>query len=137
MTTTRFTHNRVHWLTRSARAALAAVALLAACNSLDVTDPNNPGLVTLRDAPTRAGVINATSGLLIGARAGIAALHNQLGIFGRENYLLSSDDPRVVTELLIGPLQTGGFGGGHWAARYTNIRNANIVLDAVDKVANL
>lgn len=123
--------------TRSLRVAAAGLALLAACNSLDVTDPNNPGLESLRSAPTRAGVLNATSGILIGARVGIAALDNQLGIFGRESYLLSSDDPRVVTELLIGPLQSGGFGGGHWAARYTNIRNANIVLDAVDKVTNL
>lgn len=122
---------------RAFHGALLSVAIFAACNSLDVTDPNNPGIDTLRETPSRAGVINATSGLLIGARAGIAALHTQLGILGRENYLLSSDDPRVVTELLIGPLQTGGFGGGHWAARYTNIRNANIVLDAVDKVATL
>ena len=111
------------------------LATVAACNSLDVTDPNNPGLESLRSAPTRSGVVTATTGILIGARAGIAALNTQVGIFGRENYLLSSDDPRVVTELLIGPLQNGGFGGGHFGARYANIRNENIVLEAVDKVA--
>ena len=117
--------------------AALGLATIAACNSLDVTDPNNPGLESLSGSPTRSSVVTATTGILIGARIGIAGLHTQLGIFGRENYLLSSDDPRVVTELLIGPLQNGGFGGGHFAARYANIRNEHIVLDAVDKVAAL
>ena len=118
---------------------LVALGLVAAvgCNSLDVTDPNNPGLESLRDSPTRSSVTTATTGILVGARAGIAGLNTQLGIFGRENYLLSSDDPRVVSELLVGPLQPGSFGGGHFAARYANVRLENIVLGAVDKVTAL
>jgi hypothetical protein len=115
--------------------AALGVFLLGACKAFDVTDPNNPALEELQSAPTRSLVTTAATGLLVAARTGIAALHLQLGIMGRETYFLSSDDPRFVTELLIGPLQGGSFGGGHWAARYANIRNANIVLDAVEKVA--
>ena len=45
---------------------LVALGLVAAvgCNSLDVTDPNNPGLESLRDSPTRSSVTTATTGIL-------------------------------------------------------------------------
>lgn len=124
------------------RAFLAGPALLAACTSLGINDPNNPALEELRDRPTPSGVITATSGLLIGARANIAAQNGYvvlLGILGREGYNFDAADPRFVTEMLIGPLDGGSpaFGGNLWAARYANIRNANIVLAATEKVAGL
>jgi starch-binding outer membrane protein, SusD/RagB family len=122
--------------------ALALVAIVAACNSLDVTDLNNPGLETIENNPTRSTVLTAASGLFIGARTGMAGnagYISELGVFGRESYVLSTDDPRFVTELLAGPLQggNGAFGGAHWAPRYANIRNANIVLEAVEEVVDL
>lgn len=112
------------------------------CNDLGVTNPNNPGLDDLADNPTPTGVITASSGLLIGARAGIATQNGYialLGTLGREGYNLDPADPRFVTEMLIGPLDGGSpaFGGNLWAARYANIRNANIVLAATDKVVGL
>jgi hypothetical protein len=121
--------------------------LAAACGSLalmgcdiDVTDLNNPGLESIASSPTRSSVVTATTGLLVGARngwTGTAGYISVMGIFGRESYILTTDDPRFVTELLIGPLDGGSFGGGQYLGRYANIRNANIVLDAVPKVAAL
>src|SRR5688500_10390047 len=120
-------------------AAALGLLTLAACD-IDVTDLNNPGVESITNNPTRSTVTTAATGLLVGARAGWTATNgyvSEMGILGRESYVLTTDDPRFTTELLIGPLDggNGAFGGNHWVQRYANIRNANIVLDAVDDVA--
>lgn len=122
----------------SSLAAALGVLTLAACD-IDVTDLNNPGLQSITNSPTRGSVSTAATGLLIGARTGWAATNgyvSEMGVLGRESYVLTTDDPRFTTELLIGPLDggNGAFGGNHWVNRYANIRAANIVLDAVEKV---
>jgi hypothetical protein len=122
--------------------ATVGALTLGACNSLDVTDLNNPALEEFQTSPTPSSVNTAASGLLIGARAGTAGSTGyitELGVFGREVYWLASDDPRFVSELLIGPLDggNGAFGGAHWAPRYANIRNSNLVLTAVENVVGL
>ena len=120
--------------------ALAAVGLLglAGCD-VDVPDLNNPGLDQLEENPTATGVAAACTGLLIGTRAGTSAANgyvSQLGILGRESYNFDAADPRYVGELLAGELQPGSpFGGNFWTAPYANIRLGEIVLDAVDRVA--
>lgn len=119
---------------------LAAVPLvLAGCGDLTVPDFNNPSIEDLQTTPTRTAVVTATTGLLEGARQNIAspnAYVSLLGILGRESYNFDNAEPRFVTELLIGPLTPGGaFGGNLWTLRYRNIRNANIVLNALDEVA--
>ncbi len=123
-------------------AALMGALTLGACNDLDITDLNNPGLEQLQGSPTPSSVNTATSGLLISARSGTAGSTGyitELGVFGREVYWLASDDPRFVSELLVGPLDggNGAFGGAHWAPRYASIRGSNLVLDAVEVVSGL
>ena len=117
--------------------ALAGLFGLVGCD-LDVEDLNNPGLDELSDNPTPSGVSAACTGLLIGARIGTAAANGyvaQLGILGREAYNFDAADPRFVGELLGGALNPASpFGGNFWAAPYGNIRIAEIVLDAVDRV---
>lgn len=127
--------------TLTAAALISAIAL-SACGDLDITDLNNPGLDQLQGSPTVSALNTATTGILISARFGMAgttSYNTGLGVLGREVYLLSSDDPRFVTELLAGPLDggNGAFGGNHWAPRYTSIRNSNIVLNAVENVTGL
>jgi hypothetical protein len=118
--------------------ALAGLFGLVGCD-LDVEDLNNPGLDELSENPTPSGVSAACTGLLIGNRAGTAAANGyvaQLGILGREAYNFDAADPRFVGELLGGALNPASpFGGNFWAAPYGNIRIAEIVLDAVDRVA--
>lgn len=117
--------------------ALAGLIGLVGCD-LDVPDLNNPGLDELSENPTPSGVAAACTGLIIGARAGTAAANgyvSQLGILGRESYNFDPADPRYVGELLAGELNGGSpFGGAFWAGPYANIRLAEIVLDAVEKV---
>jgi hypothetical protein len=120
---------------------IAVVALLfaTACKDLVVPDYNNSSLDDLSNNPTPAKITTASQGLLIGTRVGIAEQNGYvslLGIIGRESYNFDPADPRFITEMLIGPLDGGSpaFGGNLFAAPYRNIRNANLLLGAVEKV---
>lgn len=120
---------------------LSGLALLGGCNSdFLIPDLNNPGLESLEDSPTRSAVIDATQGLLIGARAAVsnqAGYVNHLGTLGREALTFDNSDPRYFDEMLAGSLNAGNgaFGGSGWGPRYANLRNANIVLNSLDAVA--
>ncbi|MBW3654934.1 MAG: RagB/SusD family nutrient uptake outer membrane protein [Gemmatimonadetes bacterium] len=125
--------------TRRHVAAFAAIAVAAAaCGDISVPEYNNPSIEELLGNPTPAAVRAAATGLMIGARAGLTdrtGYVSMLGVVGRESYTLDSSDPRYVSELLQGPLtNSGAFGAGMWTERYANIRNANLLLQALDKV---
>ncbi|HEU4746939.1 MAG TPA: RagB/SusD family nutrient uptake outer membrane protein [Gemmatimonadaceae bacterium] len=129
---------------RVARALPAAAMLFvaAACKDLVVPDFNNTSLDDLTLNPTPTKVAQAAQGLLLGTRVGIGAQNGYvslLGIVGRESYNFDPADPRFITEMLIGPLDGGSpaFGGNLFAAPYRNIRNANILLGAVDRVVGM
>jgi len=121
--------------------SLLALAVMhtSACD-LSVSDLNNPGLSELETNPTRALVNSAATGLIVGHRAGVAPANGyivQLGILGREAYNFDGADPRYIGELLAGTLQRSSpFGGAFWNPPYANIRQANIVIAATDKVVD-
>jgi hypothetical protein len=122
--------------------AVAVLLFTGACKDLIVPDYNNPSLEDLANNPTPTKIIQASQGLLVGTRAGIGEQNGYvslLGIVGRESYNFDPADPRFVTEMLIGPLDGGSpaFGGNLFANPFRNIRNANILLGAVDKVTGM
>jgi starch-binding outer membrane protein, SusD/RagB family len=117
---------------------LAALAL-SGCGSLDVEDLNDPALVDYQNTPTRAKVLAAAPGLLVQIREDIAPINgyiSHLGILGRESYNFDGADPRFITEMLEGQLNPGNrvFGGNFWEIEYRNIRNANLLLAALETV---
>jgi hypothetical protein len=123
--------------------AAAAVLLLAgACKDLVVPDYNNTSLDDLTNNPTPTKIAQAAQGLMVGTRVGIGEQNGYvslLGILGRESYNFDPADPRFITEMLIGPLDGGSpaFGGNLFAAPYRNIRNANILLGALNTVVGM
>lgn len=128
--------------TKKAVVALGAVLALGGCGTLDVSDLNGVSLDEFRDKPTPSRVYTAATGLLIGSRAGMAPQNGyvaELGVIGREAYVFDPAEPRTVEELLGPALDPGGpaFGGNFWANPYANIRNANTLLEAVNKVAGV
>lgn len=121
---------------------IAVLLFASACKDLVVPDYNNTSLDDLTNNPTPTKITQASQGLLVGTRVGIGEQNGYvslLGILGRESYNFDPADPRFITEMLIGPLDGGSpaFGGNLFAAPYRNIRNANILLGAVDKVIGL
>ncbi|OJT26644.1 hypothetical protein BO221_00960 [Archangium sp. Cb G35] len=120
--------------------ALCATVGLGGCGDLSVPDLNNPSLESFQETPTRTAVLNASTGLLIGTRAGVTNQNGYvalLGVLGREGIVLDSADPRYIAEMLAGPALNGGspaFGGNLWDNPYANIRNANTLLNALEKV---
>lgn len=123
-------------------ASIAVILFAGACKDLVVPDYNNTSLEDLSSNPTPTKIAQAAQGLLVGTRVGIGEQNGYvslLGIVGRESYNFDPADPRFITEMLIGPLDGGSpaFGGNLFAAPYRNIRNANILLGATDKVVGL
>ena len=121
---------------------LGGLALGGCDNDLVVPDFNNPSLEELEGNPTRVLVNTAAQGLLIGTRAQMGTRNGYvslLGILGRESYNFDGSDPRFITEMLDGELDPGSpaFGANLWTLRYQNIRNANILLNALDKVERM
>ncbi|MFL5357679.1 RagB/SusD family nutrient uptake outer membrane protein [Archangium sp.] len=120
--------------------ALCATVGLGGCGDLTVPDLNNPSIESFQETPTRTAVLNAATGLLIGTRAGMTNQNGYvalLGVLGREGIVLDSADPRYIGEMLQGSALNAGspaFGGNFWNAPYANIRNANTLLNALEKV---
>ena len=128
-------HSKSHFV--FVLSAVLASLSVTACD-LDVPDLNNPGLDELEDHPTAANINAACTGLLVGSRRNVAAENGLvvvLGILGREAYNFDTADPRYFGELLQGQLNQGSpFGGNFWPQPYVNLRLANVVLHAVDKI---
>jgi hypothetical protein len=120
--------------------ALCGTLVLAACD-FDVPDLNRPALDTVNTNPTPALLAAIATGLVAGSRADIAqriGYVSELGILGRESYVFSGSDNRFVTELLIAPSldpSTPNFGGNFWVTEYANVRDANLLLHALDNPA--
>jgi starch-binding outer membrane protein, SusD/RagB family len=123
--------------------ALCATVGLGGCGDLTVPDLNNPSVESLEQTPSRTAILDASTGLLIGHRAGTATQNGYvslMGVLGRESYVLDSADPRYIGEMLQGPGLNAGspaFGGNFWNNPYINIRNANTLLNALDKVTGV
>src|SRR5262249_27954026 len=121
--------------------ATLCVGCLASC-SLDVPDLNNPGLDSLVDNPTRSGIAAAATGMLITLRANNTERNGFIsivGILGRESYVIDPADPRFISELITATNLSPGspaFGGNLWGVPYRGIRNAEIILQAVNAIGS-
>src|SRR5438132_8161957 len=129
-------------MTTRIAAVLLCTAFLPGCG-FDVPDLNRPGLDQVLANPTPEAISAAATGLVAGSRADMAqriGYVSELGIVGRESYVLTGSDDRFVSELLNGITLDPGtpnFGGNFWVVPYQNIRNANLLLDALPKVAGI
>ena len=119
---------------RKAVLVVAAVTL-GACQEVTVPNYNNPNLESLTSNPTASNVNNAIVGLLISLRDRVGTEASAMGILGKESYNLDQAEPRNVLGFLQGPIEPGGFVQDlSWTAGYRNLRQAAVVLAAVDKV---
>lgn len=121
----------------SVAAAMALALTAAACSDLFVPDLNNPSVEELTENPTPSSIAAATQGLLRTTRSNAAEMVQWLGAFGREGYPMSQTGASL-TGSVQNRLNGGNFPGNSvWATPYRNIRNANLIYDAVDAVVGL
>jgi len=111
--------------------------LVGACSDLTVPDLNNPSVSDLTENPTAAVIATATQGLLATTRDNVASMVEFLGPMGREGYAMSQDGAELVG-IVATPLNGANFPGNTlWGTPYEAVRNANLILAAVDAVTGL
>lgn len=127
---------------RSAAGVLAwaaALVLAIGCSNLDEPFDNATSTGTVTGAPNLASVKALAQGLMFGTRTEMPNYIFMEGTLGREGYCLCNNEPRFISELLIGPIDGGSIGADIflWRNPYKNIRGGNLLLAAVDKVSDL
>lgn len=111
------------------------------CNVFDIDDrpdPDNTELNTINENPSRAEVSTLAAGTESGLRTELRIYHINVGMIGREMYRFLASEPRNTADLLgkgNAQLDAGSFYITRpWASFYTNIRNANILIESVKTV---
>lgn len=122
--------------TLTLRTAVALVAALAlGCGSFDILNENDPSEADLLANPTPSKVSVAGTGLFVGARAGVTGEIWILGSYGREGVNLLGNNQPDYQEPFFGPIQQQR--AVAWGNEFTNIRSANIFLEALNKTTQL
>ncbi|MDQ6612031.1 MAG: RagB/SusD family nutrient uptake outer membrane protein [Gemmatimonadota bacterium] len=131
--------------------AALAIAPIAGCkeSQLDITNPNSPTVAAAATDPQALQLL--ATGLLRQLRNSKGAYILNTGIFGREAFNYTPQEPRNVSNFLVGlagqnKLDPNGFAAGNWATQYGNLRdvfnfknlvNGSSLLTATQKSAAL
>ena len=100
------------------------------CEDLNFPDPNNP---TAAAADVQSLVTGAESGL----RTDIGVYLRDVNVIGREAYYFEPADPRYTGELLVGPVDGGGFLCTRpWNSNYKVIQNCLLLAESGDAGAS-
>lgn len=108
--------------------------ILSGCKKLEEADLNAPSLSALENA-TLADLNSVVVGTESGMRDNYYFLIDDAGLIGREFYRYSSADPRYTQDLLSnGSLIDNNtfYITNPWTARYRDIKNCNILIDAAN-----
>jgi len=122
---------------KSIASGLLAFSMLFfySCEFEDQIDPNNPNLQQYNQDATVNELNNIVVGMESGMRNGYTLYVTSTGIIARELYLFNAD-PRNTEDLLGkngGQLDNNVFYlNGPYNGSYTNIKNANILLNALE-----
>lgn len=110
---------------------------VAGCNDLTVPNLNEPTVDALEENPSRVAISAAAQGLLRTTRANAAAMVQWLGAFGREGYPMTQTGASLSGSVQ-NRLSGGNFPGNTlWNDAYRNIRNANLLFEAVEATEEL
>ncbi|HXH38293.1 MAG TPA: RagB/SusD family nutrient uptake outer membrane protein [Thermoanaerobaculia bacterium] len=125
----------INSMSRSLATVVVLGALVATGCDFNITNPNTP--TQIGPNPSAEQVAAAVTGVLIATRGGVGGTILREGIMGREGYRIDASEPRYVSELLHGPLDPGGFGGGQWSGQYTALRSAYNLLNVLGTAQQL
>jgi hypothetical protein len=124
---------------RSARMGASALLLviIGGCADLDVINTNAPTAETLTNAPSRAVMARAATGIFAQAFSDIGTEIQFYALYGREGYNLLGNDPRETGEQIRGPQDPTGRNSGIWLGPYNAIRTINTYLTALGTATGL
>ncbi|MBK7935839.1 MAG: RagB/SusD family nutrient uptake outer membrane protein [Lewinellaceae bacterium] len=109
---------------------------VAACNIDTIEDPNNPSVGAITSNASLSEIQNLVTGIEGGMRINLGFYFDGVGAIGREIYRFSTSDPRFTSDLLgkgSAVLDNNTFYTTNpYAARYRTVKNANILLEAVE-----
>src|SRR5213082_3787767 len=116
---------------------VAAVAVMVAGCSLDITNPNSPTPGVVKTSPR-----TATGQMLVGVfatyRDNRAEQIRAMGSFGRETYYMFITDGRFITGPYRDWHKNNSFDAGtQWAVRYGNYRNAYAAMKLINSTSAL
>ena len=116
--------------------AMLLVVGFTACEIETIDDPNNPSVGAITGNASLSEIQNLVDGIEGAMRINLGNYYDGVGAIGREIYRFSSSDPRFTSDLLgkgAAVLDNNTFYTTNpYAARYRAIKNANILLEAVD-----
>lgn len=118
-------------------AALTLLFGAVGCSDLTVPNLNNPSAEDLTSNPTPAAVNAGAQGLLRETRSNVAAMVQWMGALGREGYPMSQTGASL-SGTVQNQMSGANFPGTTlWDQPYLNIRNANLVIEAVELVSGM
>ncbi len=121
--------------------ALILLFSVSSCEIDEIPNPNGPSLESFENGATAADLKLLATGLASVMRTDLGFYYNTVSIVGREYYDLNGVDPRYTGELLgagagAGVLDNNGFlTTRSFAARYRAVKNANVLITAVENSA--
>ena len=114
---------------------LAGTLFFTACKK-DYGDLNNATIEQLSKNATQSELNNLVSGTESGMRNSLNFYLDDVSIIGRETYRFSNSEPRYVLDLLGGNGSTLNGSNFYitfpWAARYSVVKNCNILIQAAN-----
>ncbi|MFO7825114.1 MAG: RagB/SusD family nutrient uptake outer membrane protein [Cyclobacterium sp.] len=121
---------------------------MASCNPLQldqIDDPNNPSVGSVSENASRSQIQFLVTGLESRHRGYVTNVSQAWNTFGREVWYLNGSDPRFQTDWLgQGGREPdriyfgfGTTGSGSWASPYQAIRQADVLVSAVENTTTL
>ncbi len=112
------------------------LVIMGSCELEELEFPNGPTEGVVENA-SRADIALIAVGVEHNLRNEMGFYYDATGIIGREVYFFTNSDPRYTGEILGkggSDLDPAGFYGTRpYAGRYATIKNANLLLQALDK----
>jgi hypothetical protein len=109
------------------------------CELEEIEDPNRPSVTLVTQNPSKGQLQTLVTGLEHTSRAYVSTAANALGTFGREIWYFNSNDGRNIQYWtgqrgLVNGLPDANFYGvgSLYSAPYTSIKQANVLIDAVE-----
>ncbi len=125
--------NNIKIITRSAFSLLCAL-LVFSCSIDTVVDPNGPSIDGVGANASKGQLNELVTAIESTLRNGLGGATSQMGSMARELYIFNAD-PRNTGDVLGKngiPLDPNGFYvTGLWNSSYRNIKNVNLLLDAI------